>query len=143
MKKMFFGTLIILFFLGCSPDDNVRENNPFLPNLSIRLQLNLNLPEYNNLQFPGNSYATYNNGIRGIVVYNLNNSQYTAFELSDPNHAPSECSAMRVEGLTATCRCDDANEYNIVTGELTSGEGQYSMRPYRIERRGNVIEISN
>ena len=50
---------------------------------------------------------------------------------------------MKVEGLTATCRCDDANEYNIITGEITKGEGEYAMKPYRIERRGNVIEISN
>ncbi|WP_081208597.1 Rieske (2Fe-2S) protein [Salegentibacter sediminis] len=143
MKKILVGLIISIFLSGCSTDDNNRLNNPNLPDLNFRLQLNLDLPEYNNLQYPGNSYSTYSNGIRGIVVYNINNSQYTAFELSDPNHPPNNCSAMQVTGITAKCPCEDGNEYNIVTGELTAGEGQYSLKPYRIERRGNVIEVYN
>ncbi|MGM0932024.1 MAG: hypothetical protein ACQEWD_01120 [Bacteroidota bacterium] len=143
MKKIIFGLIISVFLVGCSTDDNNRLNNPNLPDLNFRIQLNLDLPEYNNLQYPGNSYSTYSNGIKGIVVYNINNSQYTAFELSDPNHPPNNCSAMQVTGITAKCQCDDGNEYNIVTGELTAGEGQYTLKPYRIERRGNAIEVYN
>ncbi len=143
MKKTLLGLIISVFLVGCSTDDNNRLNNPNLPDLNFRLQLNLDLPEYNNLQYPGNSYSTYSNGVRGIVVYNINNSQYTAFELSDPNHPPNNCSAMQVTGITAKCQCDDGNEYNIVTGELTAGQGQYTLKPYRIERRGNVIEVYN
>ncbi|SFN26450.1 Rieske (2Fe-2S) protein [Salegentibacter flavus] len=143
MKKIIFGLIIPVFLVGCSTDDNNRLNNPNLPDLNFRIQLNLDLPEYNNLQYPGNSYSTYSNGIKGVVVYNINNSQYTAFELSDPNHPPNNCSAMQVTGITAKCQCDDGNEYNIVTGELTAGEGQYTLKPYRIERRGNAIEVYN
>lgn len=142
MKKFLFCALISAFFVSCNPDDDNRLNNPNLPDLNFRLQLSLDLPEYNNLQYPGNSYATYTDGVRGIVVYNINNSQYTAFELSDPNHPPSNCSAMEVDGIIAKCNCDD-NEYNIVTGELSAGEGQYTLKPYRVERRGNIIEIFN
>ncbi len=143
MGKMILYIFMAGLLTACSSDDDIRHRNPNLPNINFRIQLNLDLPEYNNLQFPGNNYVTYNDGIKGIVIYNLNNSQYIAFELSDPNHPPNNCSAMKVEGLTATCRCDDANEYNIITGEITKGEGEYAMKPYRIERRGNVIEISN
>lgn len=143
MKKTFFYLLSAILLSACSPDNQNRVNNPNLPDLNFRLQLNLNLPEYNNLQFPGNSFATYNDGIRGIVIYNIDNTQYTAFELSDPNHPPSDCSAMEVDGIIAKCNCEDGNEYNIVTGELSEGEGQYSLKPYRIERRGNIIEIFN
>lgn len=143
MKKVQLYLLISLFFTACSADDNNRINNPNLPDINFRVQLNLDLPEYNNLQFPGNSYSTYNNGVKGIVIYNINNSQYTAFELSDPNHPPNDCSAMEVDGIIARCNCEDANEYNIVTGELSKGEGQYTLKPYRIERRGNTIEVFN
>lgn len=142
MKKELFFLLFPLFFTACSADDENRINNPNLPDINFRIQLNLDLPEYNNLQFPGNSYATYNNGVKGIVIYNINNTQYTAFELSDPNHPPNECSAMEVDGITARCSCEE-NEYNIITGELSEGEGQYTLKPYRIERRGNIIEVFN
>lgn len=136
--------LILIFFglLSCNPDDEVR-NNPFLNEVSFRLDINLDLPQYNNLNFPGNSFVTYNHGINGVVVYNVNNDQYTAFELSDPNHPLSSCSRLTVEGIIATCSCADGNSYNIITGELSTGTGQYSLKPYRVRRSGNMIEVSN
>lgn len=143
MKKILICLFLWLGLAGCTPDDDQRNRNPNLPNLNFRLLLNLDLPEYNNLQYPANSYSTYSEGVRGIVIYNINNSQYTAFELSDPNHPPNNCSAMVVEGLEASCNCDDGNKYNIVTGELIEGEGSYHMKPYRVERRGNLIEVYN
>lgn len=142
-KKILVLLLFSIIFNGCSTNDDNSLNNPNLINLNFRLQLNLDFPEYNDLQFPGNSFVTYNEGIRGVVVYNINNSQYTAFELSDPNHPPNTCSAMSVEGVVATCNCEDGNSYNIITGELLEGEGEYAMKPYRIERRGNMIEVYN
>ncbi|MFZ0488730.1 MAG: hypothetical protein WBV11_01675 [Salegentibacter sp.] len=142
MKKYLFMLLIAVLFAGCSANDENRINNPNLIDLNIRYQINLDLPEYNNLLYPGNSYVTHSQGIKGIVVYNINNSQYTAYELSDPNHPPSDCSTMTVHGITATCSCE-GNEYNIVTGEQTKGTGEYTMKAYRIERRGNILEIYN
>lgn len=143
IKKITFSLLFIAFLSSCSTDDNERINNPYLTDIRFVLDLNLNLPEYNSLNFPGNSYVTYNYGINGVVVYNINNSQFTAFELSDPNHALSECSTMSVSGIIATCNCNDGNSYNILTGEITEGSGQYSLKPYRIRKSGNTLEVSN
>lgn len=127
---------------ACSGSDDSIRNNPNLPDLNFRFQINLNLPEYNDLQFPGNSFATYTQGIKGVVIYNINNSQFVAFELSDPNHPPSNCSAMTVNGVIASCSCD-SNEYNVITGQITEGDSQYTMKPYRVQRSGNVLEVYN
>lgn len=129
--------------ISCSPDDEPQNNNPYLPHLSFRLNLNLSLPEYNSLNFPGNSFVTYNEGLNGIVVYNINNNLYTAFELSDPNHPLTNCSKLTVQGIIATCSCGDGNSYNILTGEISSGTGQYSLKPYRIRKSGNLLEVFN
>ncbi len=142
MKKTLFFLPIFLLVLACSSSDDNFRNNPNLPDVNFRFQLNLSFPEYNDLQFPGNSYATYNHGVRGVVIYNINNSQYVAFELSDPNHPPNNCSGMTVNGVIASCGCDD-NKYNVITGELSEGEGQYTMKPYRVQRSGNVLEVFN
>lgn len=142
LKNLFF-LLMICSFLSCSPDDGPQTNNPYLPHLSFRLDLNLSLPQYNNLNFPGNSFVTYNQGINGIVVYNINNTQYTAFELSDPNHPLTNCSKLTVQGVIATCSCGDGNSYNIITGELTQGTGQYALKPYRIRKSGSLLEVFN
>lgn len=134
---------LILISISCSTNDSGRIDNPNLINVSFRLVLNLNLPEYNSLNFPGNSYTTYNTGINGVVVYNINNTQFTAFELSDPNHPLSDCSSLSVQGVIAKCDCNDGNSYNILTGELTNGNGQYTLKPYRVNKNGNVLEVFN
>lgn len=141
--RFLFILLISFTIFSCQPDDDLRNNNPYLTNLSFRLNLNLSLPEYNSLNFPGNSYTTYNYGINGVVVYNINNTQYAAFELSDPNHELRECSSLTVEGIIAGCNCEDGNKYNILTGELSSGSGQYSLKPYRVRKSGNILEVFN
>ncbi|HET7361680.1 MAG TPA: hypothetical protein VFI78_07085 [Salinimicrobium sp.] len=143
MKKSLLFLSLSLLFLGCSKDDNGRNNNPYLVDLNFAFRVNLNLPQYNQLNYPGNSMSLYTHGIKGIVIYNLNNTQYLAFELTDPNHPPSDCSRLEVNGTEATCGCDDGNMYTIITGQQIEGEGQYSLKPYRIVRVGDVLEISN
>ncbi len=142
MKQFLRIIFVIPLLFSCSGDDEIR-NNPYLPNLKFSVRLDLSLPEYNQLNFPGNHIPTYNYGINGIVIYNLNNDQYMAFELTDPNHVPQECSIMTVSGIEATCSCDDGNKYTIITGQQIAGEGQYPLKPYRVVRRGDVLEISN
>lgn len=142
MNKRYILIFIVFSLFSCDPDDEIRKN-PYLNEVSFRLNINLNLPEYNNLNFPGNSYTSYNHGINGVVVYNINNSQYTAFELSDPNHQLTNCSRLTVQGIIATCSCGDGNSYNILTGEISSGTGQYSLKPYRVRKSGNMIEVYN
>lgn len=105
--------------------------------------MDLSLPEYNQLNFPGNHFTTYNYGINGIVIFNLNNDQYMAFELTDPNHVPQECSLLTVKEQEAICSCNDGNRYTIITGQQTAGEGQYLLKPYRVIRRGEILEVSN
>lgn len=142
MKRIFLIFPLILIFLGCSSDDDIRQN-PYLPHLNFSVNFDLSLPEYNQLNFPGNKYVTRNYGINGIVVFNLNNDQYLAFELTDPNHVPEACSILTVEATEATCSCGDGNKYTIITGQQIAGEGQYTLKPYRAQRVGNVLQISN
>jgi hypothetical protein len=142
MKKLL---LVIAGFalLSCEGDDNSRRN-PFLIDISFQTTLNTDLPQYSSLNFTGNSVVVRNQGIRGFVIYNFGNGQYSAFELSDPNHAPNSCSTMNVEGITATCPCtDDNNSYAIISGQPTTGGGLYGMKPYRVSRSGNIIVVSN
>jgi hypothetical protein len=142
MKKLL---LVIAGFalLSCESDDSSRRN-PFLIDISFQSRLNTDLPQYSSLNFAGNSIVVRNQGIRGYVIYNFGNGQYSAFELSDPNHAPNSCSTMTVEGITATCPCtDDKNSYDIFSGQPSNGGGLYGMKPYRVSRSGNVIVVSN
>ena len=142
--KYFLAPLIFLVLLvSCSSEDSSTDRNPNLVDLNFNISYNLTLPQYNQLNFPGNSFQDYNIGITGINVYYLSNNQYIAFELTDPNHPLVDCSTLVVNGIEASCQCED-NVYNLISGEQTAGaQGQYTLKPYRIERNGDVITISN
>lgn len=147
MKKIILGIFFIVISLSCNNDDDNRDvnnNNPFLTPPIVSITLNLNLPQFNPLKFPGNSVVISQQGIKGVVVYNLNNSLYTAFDLTDPNHVPNSCSRMELEGIVATCTCeDDTNAYDIVTGQHQTDENAFPMLQYRITRNGDNITINN
>lgn len=145
MKIIFTSLCLLLIVCSCKKDDGgLKDNNPFLIDPIVSLNLNLNLPQYNPLKFPGNSIIISQQGIKGIVIYNVNNDLYTAFDLSDPNHLPSGCSRMSIEGIVATCPCEeDDNEYDIVTGQHRTNQNAYPMQQYLARRTGDNLEISN
>ncbi|WP_290698775.1 hypothetical protein [Lacinutrix sp.] len=145
-------TTVLLLFIGlifssCSEnDDDNQSNNPNIPNVAFNTGslINTNLPQYNQMQFPGNSITLNSNyGVKGVVLY-FSGSTYSAFELSDPNHPISSCSNLTVSGPIATCACDDGNSYEIITGQRQEGTtGQFTMVPYRVEVSGNIIRVFN
>jgi nitrite reductase/ring-hydroxylating ferredoxin subunit len=144
MKQTVIVIMLSLFILSCSSSDDNRNSNPNLFDPLVNLNLNLNLPEYNSLKFPGSSVFITSQGIKGIVIYNVNNEIYTASELTDPNHVPNDCSSMSIVGIIATCPCpNDNHEYDIVTGKHRTDESLYPMQQYRIERNGDNIFVSN
>lgn len=142
--RYFIISLLFLLTLSCSSDDTRNYNNPYLIPTTVNLQLNLNLPQYNQLKYPGNSVTIYHQGIKGIVIYCVNPDLYIAHELSDPNHLPNECSTMSITGAVASCPCpDDDNSYDLITGQHTTSKEKYPMLQYRAKREGNNVRVYN
>tara|TARA_R110002050_G_scaffold94765_2_gene197164 strand:- start:20716 stop:21153 length:438 start_codon:yes stop_codon:yes gene_type:complete len=144
MKSILF-TFSFIVLVACSNNDNVKSN-PYIPNYSFNTGglININLPEYSQLQFSGNHVILSTYGFKGVVLYYVGGNQYTAYELTDPNHVPSSCSLLSVEGVIATCGCDDGNSYDILTGSMREGTtGGYTLKPYLVEVSGNIIRVYN
>ncbi|MFC5193945.1 MULTISPECIES: hypothetical protein [Bizionia] len=148
MKYLFLLVFAFVVFTSCNKndDDNVRQNE-FLPNYTFDTGnlINTNLPQYSDMEFPNNYVILNNNyGINGVVVFYAGGNNYNAFELSDPNHAIRDCSKLTVTGVIATCSCDDANAYDILTGQQQEGTtGQYGLKRYFVEKSGNIIRVYN
>ncbi len=145
--KRILGLVIVIFFLSC---DKERTNrNPYLQEIGFRFDINLNLPLYSPLTNDGSSIFIANSqvGTRGAFVTNTGFNMYRVFEASCPNHAPNDCSTMTLDGIVATCSCDDY-EYSTITGQLLNnpqdGTRYYDMLEYRATFDGqNIIIISN
>jgi nitrite reductase/ring-hydroxylating ferredoxin subunit len=142
MKKYFLLIITSLFFLGCSDNENSNKN-PYLPNYSFSVDLNLNLPAYSTLKYVSNSIYYPGVGVSGIIVFNTNGSGgYVAFDAACPNQEAGSCAAMTIKGVNALCSCDK-KEYNLFTGQATTA-ATYPMKQYRVQVVSeNLIRIYN
>lgn len=141
MKKLFVLTICSgLFLLSCSKDDwNFR--NPYLPEIAVNVPINTALPTYNKLQYPGNAVYIPGYGINGILVINTGTG-VRAFDATCANHGISSCSKLTLNGIEATCGCNDALVYNLYLG-LATTDAQYPLKEYRVTQGGTMITIYN
>jgi len=144
--KSFLYIICFVLLTACSSDKAITKN-PYLPNYQFNTGslINTNLPEFSQLKFPGN-FVILNSpyGINGVVLYYAGGTNYNAFEITDPNHQISTCSKLSVEGIIATCNCDDGNSYDILNGDKREGTtGSYTLIRYRVEVAGSIIRVFN
>jgi nitrite reductase/ring-hydroxylating ferredoxin subunit len=137
MKKYALVFLVIPFLFSCS-DSGFNNTNPFIPNYTFTVDLNLNLPQYSNLKFVSNAVFVPGFGASGVIVFNTG-SGYNAFDAACPNQAISACSTMTIKGINAICGCD-SKEYNLFTGQ---SDLQYPMKQYRVQVNGTVLRVYN
>lgn len=139
MKKYILLLMASLFFMGCSDNENSNKN-PYIPNRTFSVELNLNLPLYLNLKSPGNGIYYSDAGEKGIIVFNTGNG-YNAYDAACPNQEISSCSTMTIKGINALCACD-SREYNLFTGQ-GDGTVTYPMKQYRVQLTGDLLRIYN
>ncbi len=142
MKKIFLIALTSLFLASCSKSNNTNENCKFLLNIGVNTSINLNLPQYSQLQFISNSVYIPNAGNKGIIVTN-SGTGFLAWDAADPNHAQQSCSIVNGTGLEGTCGCADANTYSFITGQSLGTALPCTLKPYRVEQSGNKLFITN
>ena len=129
----------MIFLFACKSDDRI-ENCNFLLNASVNVQLNLNLPQYSDLQFTTNSVYVANQGNLGIIVTNVGTG-YRAWDAADPNHSVNACSFLNIEGIEAVCGCEDANTYSLINGASLEKQLPCGLKEYRITQSGNILNV--
>ena len=130
MRFKFFTILFLtLFISSCS--SSTPDNNDNLPNVPVNETLSLNSPQYQNLLVPG-GWVYAPGGIKGLIVYNFNGTEFSAFDRACPHISISDaCSQMIVEsGIKMICPCDDT-EFNILNGAPLSAGVNVGARAYR------------
>lgn len=143
MKKTAF-YICVLLLTACSKSDRV-DNCNFLLDVGVNASLNINLPEYSQLMFINNVVYIANQGNAGIYVINVGNDRFRAWDASDPNHAPSSCSFLQLDGIEVECGCADQNRYNLFTGVPDPQGPQLAcgLKEYRVSVSGSEIIINN
>ncbi len=134
-----FHAFLVLIITSCSSTDDDNQRNPNL--LDINFSTQLGPIQVLDLEIPSNPIYVPNGGIRGFFVINTG-SGIIAWEASDPNHAPNNCSQMMIDGINVICSCEDYS-YNLFTGQSNVEVLQYTLLPYRVSVSGNTITVFN
>ena len=133
--------LLIVLICNCSSNINDSRCN-FLLNLDIYYEVNLNLPQYSDLNFVSNSVYIPDVGNGGIIIVNAGTG-FLAWDASDPNHGKVPCSILNINGLEATSSCAQQNSYSLITGQSVGTVLNCTLKAYRVESAGNVLIISS
>ena len=138
MRKLLL-LILLIPFLSCEKNDT----NDILPNVPVNVIIDLNLPQYIDLQTPsGWSYAS--GGLKGILIQNtgIGSQPFKAFDRACPNN---DCnSPMIFDGsLKFKCPCDDS-EYSIIDGSPQTSGYSHFAREYRVNLiNSSTLNITN
>lgn len=139
--KFFFSFLL---FFSCGKEN--LERNPFLITSKFNLEINLNLPQFDQLRYAGGAMKIEQGGINGLLVFNINGENFITWEATCPNHIPEECSKLEISGLLSQCKCDNF-KYSLANGQLINPsenlKRSYPMLNYKTMLSNNQLIISN
>ena len=131
----------LLLIIGCAKEINDSRCN-YLLDLDIYYEVNLNLPQYNDLNFISNSVYIPNVGNADVIIVN-SGTGYLAWDAADPNHTNLPCSTLSISGLEATSGCAEQHTYSLITGQSIGVALTCSLKPYRVESNGNILVITS
>jgi hypothetical protein len=145
MKRLVQSFFLILAFLSQSCSSTEPPN--LLPFVPVNIDINLDLPQYQDLLIPGGVVYIQNEGIRGIYIYNLNNTIFKAYDAACPAIDPfpeQACGKMSLEdGISLYCSCDEVY-YSLLDGSPQGGDSLYFAKEYQvISSGGNNLKVKN
>lgn len=138
--------LLLLFFMISFFSCEKNETNDILPNATVDVTINLNLPQYQNLQIPTEWVYIekgINRGLQGIIIQSTGlTPPYKAYERACPNN---DCSSPMVfdGSLKMKCPCD-SSEYSIIDGSSQTLGNLHFAREYRVNQiNPSTLNITN
>ena len=141
MKKQFLSLLVIILVAGCQPDlsDDAIPWQPF-----DVISINLNLPEYVDLNFDGRSVYLDDAGVRGVVLYRRDASTYMAYERNCSYQPNSACATVEVHVSTLYmfCPCCNSN-FDLASGYPTAGPAWRPLNKYYTTLNGSTLTITD
>ncbi len=141
----------ILLFTFCS-----REENDIIPDIYVDFSIDLNDPEFFDLNEPGGfalingTNTRYGNraaGFKGsgIIIYHSQPGEFLAFDRTCPHEysTTQEIVRVNVDGIYAICPTCNTNYVLPSFGTPISGPGRYPLKNYNTRFDGRFIYVWN
>ena len=149
-KHLFYMLFFVVLAVGgLSCKNDIDEN--LVPIVPVNVRVNMELPAYFDLRFPGNYVYINDRGHKGITVIHGFDGEFYATDRTCPYEPFEECSRVelgsdftfrcgsRVNGVFQKC-CSSTFQYD---GILTNGPATFDLRRYRVFKSGNILDITN
>lgn len=142
-QSMFKPALLFIVSLCILLGGCKKEQNTGVPPVGLDLALNLNLPEYANLQVPG-GWVYITGGSQGLIVYRSSADAFTAVDRHCPYQPENLCRVTVPDGSVVardTACCGSA--YLLFDGSVTEGPSSFNLRRYNTSWNGTTLRIYN
>jgi len=133
--RILFSILITIY--GCK---NQYEG---IPDINVNIYINIQNPQYQNLLGMG-SWSYLEGGSKGIIVFNLGNNKFLAYERHCPYLPQNSCSKISVDetNIIAVDTCC-SSKYQLIDGSAIDGPASLPLKRYNTSFDGNIIHIWN
>ena len=142
MKK-FTIPLIVLgaFLLMQSTCDQNNQNIPYVP---VNFDINLNLPAYNSLNFPG-EHLILQGGSQGIIVYRYTMEEFVVLDRHSTFDVELNCKvSVESDGITLSDAADcSESEWLILDGSVMQGPATLPLHRYRTNWNPPILHVYN
>lgn len=125
-----------LLFSGC------RETPGVIPYVEVNVDINLSLPAYNALNFPGN-WLYISGGSRGLIVYRYTLDEFVVLDRHATFDVETGCQCtVAADGYTIEDPCSDSQWY-IFDGSIIQGPTTAPLERYTTTWIPPVLTIRN
>ena len=109
-----------ILLLACLPMSSCRDTPGVIPYVDVNIDLNLGLPAYNSLNFPGN-WLYISGGSRGLIVYRYTLDEFVVLDRHATFDVGAGCQCtLSQDGYTILDPCSDSQWY-IFDGSIIQG----------------------
>ena len=120
------------------------QNNQNIPYVPVNFDLNLNLPSYNSLNYPG-EHLILQGGSKGIVVYRYTTDEFVVLDRHSTFDVTQGCNVtVESDGITLTDDNDCSNsKWIVLDGSVMQGPATLSLHRYRTNWNPPILHVYN
>lgn len=128
---------MLLLIWGCSKDQAYQ-----VPYAQVNLEININNPQYINLNHPG-GYAYSNGGLKGLILYRRDNTTINAYDRQSPFDPVNGC-RLYVDSteIYAVDSCS-VSTFLLLDGSASTGPAARGMIQYQSTFDGTILRVNN
>ncbi len=137
--KLFLLTIILsVIFINCKDKE---DRVPYAP---VDIYINLNSPEFNDLNVAGNS-VMITGGVRGIIIYRSSEYEFIALERNCTYQPSNECASVEPLDMSSPIAIDSCcgSKFLLQDGSVIKGPASLPLVQYQTSYNGSTLYIHN